>query len=131
MSKLVIPLDVSQVPDADRGQQKVKVAVQAGDKITSQVVSVKPGKAEVTLEVDSKQPLAIAIGPENVSDEEVFNFQTITTRVSPNLWADKPSLRLPPIIITPPWWILWLRWCRTFVIQGRVVCADGSPVPQP
>jgi hypothetical protein len=129
MSKLVIPIDASQIPDADRGQQKVKVAVQAGDKIISQVVAVKPGKAEVTLEVDPKQPLAIAIGPDTVADDEIFNFQTITTRVSPNQWADKPSLTLPTIIITSPWWILWLRWCRTFVIQGRVVCADGSPVP--
>src|SRR5262245_51739586 len=23
----------------------------------------------------------------------------------------------------------WLTWCREFVISGRVVCADGSPVP--
>ncbi|MBV9959314.1 MAG: carboxypeptidase regulatory-like domain-containing protein, partial [Acidobacteria bacterium] len=47
----------------------------------------------------------------------------------PSQWAGKDKLALAPIIVTPIWWGLWLRWCRTFVIQGRVVCADGSPVP--
>lgn len=32
-------------------------------------------------------------------------------------------------MVTPNWWGQWLRWCRDFVITGRVVCADGSPVP--
>jgi len=52
MSKLVIPIDVSQVKDSDRGQQKVRVAARIGEKVVSQVVSVKAGKAEVTLDVD-------------------------------------------------------------------------------
>jgi hypothetical protein len=129
MSKLVIPIDTSQVGEADRGQQKVKVAARVGDKVISQVVSVKTGKAEVTLDVDPKLPIAIAVGPDNIADEDIFNFQTLTTAVSPTQWAGKPSLKLSPIIVTLPWWILWLRWCRNFVIQGRVTCADGSPVP--
>ena len=129
MSKLVIPIDVSQVPDADRGQQKVRVAAKVGNKVVSQVVDVKAGKGEVTLDVEANQPVSLAFGPDNVSDDEIFNFQTLTVNVSPNQWAGKASLKLPPIIITPPWWLLWRGWCRTFVIKGRVICPDGSPVP--
>jgi len=51
MSKLVIPIDVSQVKDSDRGQQKVRVAAKVGERVVSQVVSVKSGKAEITLDV--------------------------------------------------------------------------------
>ncbi len=130
MSKLVIPIDVSQVKDSDRGQQKVRVAAKIGDKVVSQVVSVKSGKAEVTLDVDAKQPVTLAIGPDNVSEQDIFNFQTLTTAVNPAQWANKPSLKLPPFVVTPQWWILWLGWCRTFTITGRVICPDtGNPVP--
>jgi hypothetical protein len=47
MSTLIIPIDASQISDNERGQQKVKVAVRAGDKTTSQIVSVESGKAQV------------------------------------------------------------------------------------
>ena len=129
MSKLVIPIDVSQVTDTDRGQQKVKVAAKVGDKIVSQVIAVKGDATEVTLDVDASKPLSLAVGPDTVSDQEIFNFQTLTATVNPVQWANKQTLKLPPIIVTRPWWDLWLRWCRTFVIQGRVICPDGSPVP--
>ena len=129
MSKLVIPIDVSQVKDSDRGQQKVRVAAKIGEKVVSQVVSVKSGKAEVTLDVDARQPMTLAIGPDNVSDQELFNFQTLTTGVNPAQWANKPTLKLPTFIVTPQWWVLWLGWCRVFTITGRVTCPDGSPVP--
>jgi hypothetical protein len=75
MSVLVVPIDVSQVGDQDRKQQKVKVAVKAGEKVTAQVVDVAAGKAEVKLEVDGNQPLTVAIGPDNVSDDDIFNFK--------------------------------------------------------
>ncbi len=130
MSKLVIPIDVSQVKDSDRGQQKVRVAARIGEKVVSQVVSVKGGKAEVTLDVDANKPFTLAIGPDNVSDQELFNFQTLTTAVNPTQWANKPTLKLPPFIVTPAWWVLWLGWCRSFTITGRVICPEtGFPVP--
>lgn len=129
MSELVIPIDVSQVTDKERGQQRVKVAVQQGDKVKSQIVAVDAGKAEVRLDVDPKSPVTIAAGPESVADEDIFKLQTITAGVSPALWGGKSSLTVQPIVVTPTWWRLWLTWCREFVVQGRVVCADGSPVP--
>src|ERR671917_551857 len=103
MSELTIPLDVSQIADKERGQQRVKVAVKEGDKVKTQVVSVTSGKAEVKLNVGSKQTLSIAVGPENVSDEEIFRLQTITTAVTPAQWAGKARLRLSPIVVTPNW----------------------------
>jgi hypothetical protein len=128
MSKLVIPIDVSQITDTDRGQQKVKVAAKVGEKIVSDVVSVKDGKAEITLDVDPKQAVTLAVGPDNVSDQEIFNFQTLTATVNPAQWAGKPSLKLPAFIVTRPWWDLWLRWCRTFVIQGRFLVHKLRPL---
>ena len=131
MSTLVIPIDASQVEDAERKQQKIKVAVAVGEgaKITSRVVTVESGKSEVKLEVDSKQSLTVAIGSDSASDEDLFRLQTINIQVNPRQWEEKPTLTLPAVVITPNWWRLWLSWCRDFVINGRVVCADGSAVP--
>src|SRR6185503_9452798 len=98
MSKLVIPIDVSQVKDSDRGQQKVRVAAKVGERVVSQVVSVKSGKDEITLDVDASKPLTVAVGPDNVSEQDLFNFQTLTTAVNPAQWANKPTLKLPPFI---------------------------------
>src|SRR5262245_61964602 len=130
MSVLVVPIDASQIADAERKQQKVKVAVDdGGGKIHSQVVAVDSGKGEVKLEVDPRRSLTVAVGAATASDEDLLRLQTINVQVTPNQWQDKPTLTLPPIVVTPHWWRLWLVWCRDFVIHGRVVCADGSPVP--
>jgi len=129
MSQLVIPIDASQISDQDRKQQKVKVAIKTAAGITSQVVAVDQGRAEVKLDVDPKQNVSIAVGPENASDEDMFHLQTLTSSVSPSQWGDKKALTLEPLKLTLQWWRLWLIWCREFVISGRLLCADGSPVP--
>src|SRR5678816_2526313 len=97
MSTLVIPIDASQVEDAERKQQKIKVAVAVGEgaKITSRVVTVESGKSEVKLEVDSKQSLTVAIGSDSASDEDLFRLQTINIQVNPRQWEEKPTLTLP------------------------------------
>ena len=128
MSKLIIPLDLSDIPPEERGQQLIKVAVMQDDDITSQ--TVKAGdKAQVEFEVDPKRAVSVAVGSDALSDRNLFKFQTLTTQVSPRLWRGAAPLTLPPLVVTPRWWKLWLRWCRDFVIEGTVVCADGSPVP--
>ena len=129
MSVLVIPIDSSQVPENERKQQRVKIAIKEPGGIKSQVISVEPGQTQVKLDVDPKQALSIAVGPESASDEDLFHLQTLTARVSPNSWGDQKTLTIAPIALTPAWWRLWLRWCREFVIEGHVRCADGSPVP--
>lgn len=129
MSVLVIPIDASQISETDRSQQRVKVAVQSGDKVVSQVVAVKDGKAEARLDVDPKQSLAVAVGPENASDEDIFHLQTLTANISATQWGTQKTLEMPAFRLTPTWWRFWLFWCREFDIEGRVICADGSPVP--
>lgn len=129
MSTLIVPIDASQVPANERGQQRVKVAVQEGGKIHSQVVAVEGGKAEIKLDVDPKQPLSLAVGPESAADEDLFHLQTLTATISPRQWPARGNLTLPAFTLTPVWWRFWLFWCRNFDIEGRVVCADGSPVP--
>lgn len=128
MSVLVIPIDVSQIPKEERREQKVKVAVDHGGRVLSKVIALDGEKTEVKLEVDEKQPMTVAIGSDTAADEDLFRLQTINVQVSPNQWAGA-TLTLPPIVVTPHWWRLWLLWCREFVVRGRVVCADGSPVP--
>lgn len=129
MSVLIIPIDASQLGERERTEQKVKVAVQDRDGVKAQVVSLEQGRTETKLEVDSEQVLTVAVGPAETSDEDILHLQTLTTRISPNQWRGNDSLTIDPFVITPFWWRQWRRWCRDFTIQGRVVCADGSPVP--
>ena len=91
MSSLVIPLDMSQIPEEERKQQKVKVAVNDGEKITSTVVKVG-AKDEVKLDVDEKRSLTVAIGADSASDEDLFRLQTINVQVSPRQWQDQSRL---------------------------------------
>ena len=128
MSVLNVSLDASQIPAQDQKQQKVRIAVQQGRGIKSQVVAVDGGKVAAKFDVDQKQTAQIAVGPANASDEDLFHLQTLTATVSPTQWADKNTLALP-LVVTSKWWSMWLTWCRDFTISGRVVCADGSPVP--
>jgi hypothetical protein len=129
MSVLLVPIDTSQIAEPDRKHQRLRVAVRQRGVVKSHVVSVESGRAEVKLDVDPALPLDVAVGGESAHDEDIFNLQTLTAKVSPAQWSDKKTLALPVFVVTPVWWLIWLRWCRTFVITGQVLCPDGSPVP--
>ena len=101
MSTLIIPIDASQISEKERGQQKVKVAVREGGKVSSQTVSVEAGGAQVRMEVDYNKNLEIAVGPANASDDDIFRLRTLTASVSPRQWEKDKSLTLTPIAITP------------------------------
>src|SRR5271166_380979 len=73
--------------------------------------------------------LRVVVGPEKATTEQLRGLQTIAVDVSPRQWAGTRELSLSPIAISPYYWRWWLWWCRDFKITGRVVCADGSPVP--
>lgn len=128
MSVVIVPIDASQVPDQDRKQQRVKVAVQTRGGVRSQVVSVEGGKSEVKLEVEPGQAATIALGPDNVADADLFHKQTLTVNIPAKQLGDR-AFTLPPIVITPWWWRIWFLWCRTFTITGQVKDASGNPVP--
>lgn len=129
--RLKIPLDASGIEDLEP-DQTVKVAIRRRDgSIEEQIVKLS-GKGEAAARFGfAEQPGAVrvAIGPADASAQELFNMQTITADVSTRRWLDRRELLLPPIKIAPYYWHWWRRWCRTFVIRGRVICPDGNPVP--
>jgi hypothetical protein len=129
--RLDVPLDASQV-EGFKPEQPVKVAVltNEGAVLASRVVELSAkglGNASFAFE---KAPGAVrvVVGPGNVGDDEIVGLDTLSVSVSPRLWS-KPQLTLKPLVITAFYWRWWLRWCRTFTIDGRVVCPDGKPVP--
>jgi hypothetical protein len=129
MSKLIVPIDASQIASAEREGQRLRVAVQTVEGVRSQIVSVGADRTEVTLDVDPARAISVAIGPADATDDDMFHLQTLTAQVSPRQWVEKGSLTIAPFVLTPWWWRFWLRWCRNFVIEGRLVCAGTKPVP--
>lgn len=128
---LVLPLDASQVPDF-KPERGLKVAVVGAKDVLLASTPVKlneKGLAEAKLELEKPEgDLRLIVGPDDADDKEILGLQTLSVRVSPNQ-ITQPTVKLPPLKITPYYWNFWLRWCRWFSVRGRVVCADGSPVP--
>ncbi|MBC8085991.1 MAG: carboxypeptidase regulatory-like domain-containing protein [Phycisphaerae bacterium] len=131
MSRLTIPLDASGIEGLD-AKQPVKVLLTSGGKpIASREVTFDKGQqAQVAFDVDTKQSgLRVIVGPADATDDELTGLQTIGVDVPRRRFGTREELQIPAIRITPYYWFWWLRWCRTFTIHGRVLCADGSPVP--
>jgi hypothetical protein len=130
--KLEVPISASQVEGFKPGQE-VKVLITSGDgaqAIKSQTVKLdQKGNSSATFAFTARPgDLRVALGPPDASDEELLGLQTITQTAPAQQWQEGRDLKLAPIIISSFYWHWWLRWCRTFVIHGRVLCADGSPV---
>ena len=129
MSILRIPINLSAIPAEERSQQTLRVAAQSGGEIVSTVVRAVEGQATAELEINAKGTVTIAIGPEQTSAADLFRRSTVTATVRPIVNGGTLEYAVKPILVTLPIWRLWLRWCRAFTITGRVVGADGSPVP--
>lgn len=128
--ELIIPIDASGIEEFEPGQI-IKVGVQARDgTITSQRVELgRDAQAKVAFRFAAPTALRVAFGPDDATDEELMGLQTINIDISPRQWQKQRELVLEPVKITPHFWHWWLRWCRTFVIRGKVVCPNGNPVP--
>ena len=129
--RLQVPLDASEI-EGFTPDRPVKVVIQGSDGTTSsQIVRLdKGGQGRATFTfLEHPGALRIVVGPEDASDEELLGMQTLGLEVPARDWRDRLELALPPIRIPAYYWRWWLWWCRTFVIEGRVLCADGSPVP--
>src|SRR6266849_4476757 len=128
---LEISLDVSQI-SGEAEAQELRVAARAQDgSLTAKTVRAEPGR-HVVVELrfaEHPGPLQVLVGPATASESDLVNLQTISVNVSGRQWEEGTKLSISPIVITPYYWWWWLEWCRTFVIRGKVVCADGSPVP--
>src|SRR6266702_3210397 len=126
--KLTVPLDASGIPDF-KPEQAVRVTAEnSKGKLSEQVVKFDAkGKGSATFTFDAAPgPLHVIAGPESATASELKNLQTLTVDVAAAQWANKNELALNPILIPPFYWSWWLRWCRTFTIRGRVLCADGK-----
>lgn len=128
--RLEIPLDASGV-DGFKPDLAIKVVVQDPQgALQSHQVKLDPkgtGRASFAFSA-APGSLRVAVGPADATDEELFGLQTIQFEVPARRWPG-PHLLLPPVRIPPYHWHWWHRWCRQFVIRGRVLCPDGRAVP--
>jgi hypothetical protein len=129
---LEVTLDAKQIEDR-KADQPLQVVVQdvKGMLHTSPItITTKDHRSAVSFSfTEHPGSLRVLVGPADATPEEMVGLQTIAVDVPARQWANQAALRLPPIIIPPYYWYWWLVWCRTFVIHGRVLCPDGSPVP--
>jgi hypothetical protein len=130
--QLEIPLDASNIEDF-RPEQDVKIVAQdRKGAFYSQTVKLdERGQGVATLTFpENPGSLHVMVGPADAADEEMVGIQhTIAFDLATGQWRPGEVVTLAPIAITAFYWHWWLRWCRTFVIRGRVLCPDGSPVP--
>jgi hypothetical protein len=128
---LEVPLDASKVEDF-KPQAPVKVALvnNAGKTQASVLVKLDAKGRGLASFGFEKAPAAlrVVVGPGSASDLDIVGLDTLSVPLPTARWKE-PQLKLRPIIITPYYWRWWLRWCRIFTIDGRVLCADGKPVP--
>jgi len=128
---LKVPLDATRVEDPEGGREVKVLAKDRRGTLTTQTVKIEAGgKAVVTLRFrEDPGPLHVVVGPPDASDQELLALQTLSVRVPSRQWAQGETAELAPVLIHDYFWFWWRRWCRTFTVRGRVVCADGSPVP--
>ncbi|HKF50519.1 MAG TPA: carboxypeptidase-like regulatory domain-containing protein [Terracidiphilus sp.] len=128
---LEVPLDASGIKDF-KPNRGLKVAAYSRDgAVAGSTVAVLNEKGQGSAKLGFNQKpggLRVAIGPENASDEDLSHLQTISVNVAPTQWKENRAA-LTPIAISPYYWWWWQEWCRDYTITGRLVCADGSPVP--
>ena len=127
-----VPLDASGIKDF-KPDRPVRVVAynRSGAAASSAVVTLGAnghGQARLAFE-ENPGGVRVAVGPENASEDDLKHLQTLTVNVFPSQWREGSTIRLSPIIISPYYWDWWLWWCREYTITGRLVCADGSPVP--
>lgn len=129
--RLEIPLDASSVQDF-KPEKPVKVVILLSDNSTiEQIVKLdEKGRGAAAFSfAQNPGSLRVLVGPDDAAADEMVGLQTINVDVPGRGWLRNKVIILPPIQISAYYWHWWLSWCRTFVIRGRVVCANGNPVP--
>jgi hypothetical protein len=131
MASITVPLDASGIPDLDPKQAVKVLLTSRGKPVSSKSVTFdRQQQAKVAFNVDSSASgLRVIVGPHDATDEDLLGLQTIGVDVPLRRFLGKEQFLLPVIRIPPYYWYWWLRWCRSFTIRGRVLCADGSAVP--
>jgi hypothetical protein len=129
---LEVPLDASGIKDF-KPDHRVRVVVydRAGAIAGSTTANLdENGRGHATLAFESRPGgVRVVVGPESASEDDLKHLQTLTVDVPPGQWQEQSTLRITPVVISQYYWDWWLWWCRDYTITGRLVCADGSPVP--
>jgi hypothetical protein len=130
--QIIVPLDASGIENF-KPDRPIKVAVynRSGGVAGSAAAQLdSKGKGEATLSFgEHPGGVRVVVGPADASDEDLGHLQTLSASVYPSQLKEGEPLRLTPIVISSFYWWWWGSWCREYTITGRLVCADGSPVP--
>ncbi|MCC7156294.1 MAG: carboxypeptidase regulatory-like domain-containing protein [Bryobacterales bacterium] len=129
--RLDVPLDASGVKDF-KPERGVKVVAFDGKGQAYESIAKFDAKGRGTASITFQEApgnLQVVVGPEDATADQLMGLQTISVNVSRRQWAGQSQLTLAAVPISAYYWWWWFRWCRTFRITGRVVCADGNPVP--
>lgn len=128
---LEVPLDASGIKDF-KPERPVKVVGydRHGKPISSTEARLDAkGHGNATLTFDRNPgAVQVALGPAKANDDELKGLQTITVNVPSTRWRESNTVKLSPVVISAHYWWWWWRWCREFIITGRLTCADGRPV---
>ena len=127
---LQVPIDASGIKDRSGLMDlKANFVNKKGVVATASVKLERNGTGIAEFRLD--RPLAgqVIFGPANANDGEMEGLQTLTVDVGIRAWTDQSLLKLPPVIVSPWFWDRWLNWCQNYIIRGRLICPDGSPVP--
>jgi hypothetical protein len=90
----------------------------------------RDGRGQATLRFDRKPGcLRVAVGPSAASEADLAHLNTLTFTVPAAEWGNGRSLRTAPVEISRFYWEWWLIWRRDYTIRGRLLQADGRPVP--
>jgi hypothetical protein len=128
---LTIPLDASGIEGFSTDQKIKVVAIRQDGKTYEQLVQfTSEGKAEVVFGfTDEPGAVRLMLGPAEATAQEILKTDTLLKEVPARQLRAQHKLMLPILKISPYYWLLWKKWCRTYTIHGRVVCANGRPVP--
>lgn len=137
---LEIPIDASKAMEEAaasneqpaEGSRAVKVQIlSSGKALETKLVKLDAkGQGLVRFDFpDQPEAVKVLVGAASADDQELQGMERLAVPVPARQWKLKPELRLPPILIPYHHWHCWLFSCRTFTITGRVLCADGKPVP--
>lgn len=127
---LEIPLDASQVSGFKPDRAVKVVAYNKQGTVHERTVKLNSdGKGTVSFGFrEAPGALQVAMGPETASAKDLQHLQTISMSVPATSWRNASQVKLPVVPISSYYWWWWWRWCQTFKVTGRVLCANGSPV---
>lgn len=131
--QLELPLDASAVSArGTAGAVKIAAVTATGKVVASVIVKLDAkGQGLGKLSVPASAGVTrVMVGGADVADAALPMLDTLYANLpARRATALSTLVKLPLIRISDFYWQRWLHWCRNFTVSGRLVCADGSPIP--